>query len=179
MSSSRAPCARWIIYTTRGVLSWVSRRVGGRSQPDRAGGVKPDETGPQQERCGFTPPDRSGSVYGDDATRDPGQRRPQDQPPPGSATPGHAKSGDQRTPAAGSRTPHSRSEAARRAGAAGGPALDFRRPPNAAATRPHDVCAVTRTDARSCPHQPPAASATSVAQPNCATNEATKTRAKP
>ena len=39
------------------------------------------------------------------------------------------------TPPASSRTPHSRSEAARRVGAAGGPALDFRRPPNAAGGR--------------------------------------------
>jgi len=52
---------------------------------------------------------------------------------------------------------------------AGGPALEFRCPSNAAASRPHDACAVTRTCARSCPRTPPAASATRIAQPNCAT----------
>ena len=64
------------------------------------------------------------------ATRDPGQRRPQ-------AT----TATRQRDPAL---PPRCRAPA-------GGPALDLRRPPNAAASRPSDVCAVTRTGARSCP----------------------------
>ena len=47
-----------------------------------------------------------------------------------------------------------------RCGARRRPAFEFRHPSNAAATRPHDVCAVTRTGARSCPATPPAANAT-------------------
>src|SRR6267142_805979 len=71
---------------------------------------------------------------------------------------------------------HDRQQTARRPppGAeapAGGPALDLRCPPNAAASRRPDVCAVTRTGARSCTATPPAASATVVAPPNCATSE--------
>ena len=45
-----------------GCWFWAPRRVGGRSQPGRAGGVQPNGAGPQQQRCGWTPPDRPGSV---------------------------------------------------------------------------------------------------------------------
>ena len=41
---------------------------------------------------------------------------------------------------------------------------------------PHDVCAVTRTHAWSCSRKPPAASATRLAQANCATSEARTVR---
>jgi hypothetical protein len=49
-SPHRRVCVcQWTGSTPRaGVVSWVPRRVGGRSQADRTAGVRPDETRPQQ-----------------------------------------------------------------------------------------------------------------------------------
>ena len=99
------------------------------SGPLPTGGVVPD---PSSLSAGSAnPPGRDGSLRSTTATRDPGQRRPQ-------AT----TATRQRDPA-----PPPRCRAP-----AGGPALDLRRPPNAAASRPpqrvrsdSDRCAVLLT----------------------------------
>ena len=98
------------------------------AQPARLAGVQPDETRPQQRvirldtgQTGWFR-SRRRQRRGIRDRRDHKQR-----PPPGHATP--------------PRPPLQRP--------AGGPALDLRCPSNAAATRPPNACAVTRTGARS------------------------------
>ncbi|MEY9862373.1 hypothetical protein ABH935_008018 [Catenulispora sp. GAS73] len=104
-------------------------------------------------RSDLIPPDRSASVR---RRRDgePGTRRPQ-------AT----TASTQRDPPSPERAPL----AAQAPPEALPLAFDFRCPPHPAASRPPDVCAVTRTCARSCTRTPPAANPTSGAPPNCAT----------
>ncbi len=136
-----------------GCWFWVPRRVSGRSQPARFGGVKPDGAGPQQQRCGLIPPNRAGSVYGDDAARDPEPGDHKQRPPPHNATQATAdRKPNSRGPPPNNPT---RGSPPRR----GGPPEASRHPPNAADSRPHDVCAVTRTHARSCTRKPPPANA--------------------
>gem|GEM_PF-6845591 len=98
------------------------------AQPARLAGVQPDETPPQQRvirlDTGQTGWFRSRRRQRR-GIRD--RRNHKQQPPPNHATP--------------PRPPLQRP--------AGGPALDLRRPSNAAASRPPNVCAVTRTGARS------------------------------
>ena len=81
--------------------SWIPRRVGGRSQSERADGVKPGVGRPRRRRSGFTPSDRSDSVR---RRRDEGSR------------PGPQAARDRQCPG-----PPLGAEAARRAGAPGGP----------------------------------------------------------
>jgi len=131
----------------KGVVSWVPCRVRGRSQAGWAGGVRPDETGGQQQRSGLMPPDQSASVWrgcgkGPRTLGDHKQR-----PPPTSATRPRAERGSKAEPSRAATLQPDRSPPLAEE-PAGGPALDLRCPPNAAAARPPDVCAVTRTHAR-------------------------------
>ncbi len=107
------------------------------------------------------PPNRAGSVYGDDAARD---------PEPGDHKQHRQRTARRRQQRTESRTVADRRQTTRRAGR---PLVEEarQRPQGAhqtrqAAARPN-VCAVTRAHARSCSRTPAAASATCGAQPNC------------
>jgi hypothetical protein len=135
----------------RGVVFWVPRRVCGRSQADRAGGVQPDEAGPQQRviRLDSARPVCFRKALTWRGTQD--TRRPQAAPPANNAT--------------RPRTQRMLCEKPNRRGPP--PSNPTRRPPSLwcppeallltsgahqtrqTAARPN-ACAVTRTDARSC-----------------------------
>jgi hypothetical protein len=135
-----------------GCVFWVPRRVCGRSQAERAGGVQPDETAPQQQRFGLTPPDRSASVRRRRGEGPRTLRNHKQRPPANNATRPRAQRMLLEKPNRRGPPPHS----------------PTRRPPSLwcppeallltsgahqtrqTAARPN-ACAVTRTDARSCP----------------------------
>jgi hypothetical protein len=117
---SGAGTPEWATPTPQVGVSRIPRRVGGRSRAGRAGGVKSNANGPRRRRSDLTPPDRSASL-----------RRRRD----GESGTHATTSNDRRL---STRPPHPRSEAARRAGAAGGPLLTlgapYARPPAARPT---------------------------------------------
>ena len=133
--SLRRHVPRWILRTIEGVVFWVPRRIRGRSQAARAGGVQPDEAGPQQVRFGLTPPDRAASVRrgcgeGPRTLGDQKQHRHQTTRP--GPVRNEAVKPNRRGPRHSAPTrgvPHAVEPA-------GGPAFDFRHPSNAAASRP-------------------------------------------
>jgi len=162
----------------RGVVSWVPRRICGAcpSRPVRwcqaerdwttATAMRLDTTGPV---C-FPPGAGAARDPGHSATTSSTATQPRDPAPHGTETKPNRRGPQHSAPTRG----HPLAVEP-----AGGPAFEFRHPPNAARSRPHDVCTVTRTHARSCPATPPPASATRLAPPNCATSEAIKPCAKP
>jgi hypothetical protein len=144
----------------------------GLAQAGRAGGVRPNGTGPKQQRCGLIPPDRSASVrrirgVGPRTLRDHKQQPALNNPTQLRAERMLLKEPNRCGPPPTNPTaasPHAVVPAGGRPLTSG---THQTRPP---AARPN-ACAVTRTHARSCSRKPPAANATSGLQPNCATSE--------
>ena len=155
----------------RGVVFWVPRRVCGAcpSRPGRWCQAERDRWPATMIRLDTTGPACFRQAHTWRGTQN--TRRPQAAPPPNNTTQPRAKARETKPNRRGPQ-PHSPTAASPHAVVpAGGRPLTLGAPQTLPAAARPNVCAVTRTHARSCPAPPPDASATRLAQANRATSE--------